>query len=187
MKVTETEIASVIIIEPKFFADGRGWFMETWSRERYVQAGIREEFVQDNASFSAKGTLRGLHYQHPHGQGKLVHVLLGEVMDVVVDIRVGSPTFGKWAGAVLSEENHRQLYVPPGFAHGFCVLSETALFTYKCTEYYSPEDEGGVVWNDEDIGIDWPVAEPMLSQKDAVYPRLREIGSERLPRYEEGG
>jgi dTDP-4-dehydrorhamnose 3,5-epimerase len=157
--------------------------METWRQERYQAAGIRLPFVQDNLSRSARGILRGLHLQHPSDQGKLVYVLEGEVFDVAVDVRVGSPTFGKWTGTTLSSAEHRQLWIPPGFAHGFCVTSETALFAYKCTAPYSGADEVGVLWNDPALGILWPVAEPRLSGKDAALPRLAAIDQARLPRY----
>ncbi|MDP9348983.1 MAG: dTDP-4-dehydrorhamnose 3,5-epimerase [Gemmatimonadota bacterium] len=180
MRVVEAELPGVYIAEPKVFADERGYFLESWSEKRYREAGIDTTFVQDNLSFSTRGVLRGLHYQKPHEQGKLVSVLLGEVFDVVVDIRVSSPTFGRWMGAVLSAENRRQLYVPLGFAHGFVVTSETALFSYKCTDYYSPADEGSVRWNDPDIGIQWPVSSPTLSPKDGAAPLLRDIPVERL-------
>ncbi len=180
MRVVEAELPGVYIVEPTVFGDARGYFLESWSEKRYREAGIDTTFVQDNLSFSTRGVLRGLHYQKPHEQGKLVSVLLGEVFDVVVDIRVSSPTFGRWMGAVLSAENRRQLYAPPGFAHGFVVTSETALFSYKCTDYYSPADEGSVRWNDPDIGIQWPVSSPTLSPKDGAAPLLRDIPEERL-------
>ncbi|RKY13835.1 MAG: dTDP-4-dehydrorhamnose 3,5-epimerase [Planctomycetota bacterium] len=183
MNVIESHIKGVLIFEPKVFGDGRGFFMETWSRGRYKNAGLDVEFVQDNVSSSSQGVLRGLHYQNPQPQGKLVQVLQGEVLDVAVDIRVGSPTFGKVATCLLSDENRRQFYVPAGFAHGFCVLSETALFLYKCTAFYNAETEGGLLWNDPDLGIDWPAAEPNLSKKDANAPRLKDIPKENLPLY----
>jgi dTDP-4-dehydrorhamnose 3,5-epimerase len=182
MKVVRTEIPDVLLLEPRVFGDSRGFFMETWARERYEAAGVVGTFVQDNLSSSAQGILRGLHLQHPHGQGKLVSCVLGEVFDVAVDVRHGSPTFGRWVGYALSAENKRQLWIPPGFAHGFCVTSERALFTYKCTDAYHPETELGVLWNDPDVGIVWPTAEPLLSDKDRAYPRLRDIPAERLPR-----
>jgi len=183
MQVTTTELEGVLLIEPKVFGDARGYFIETWARDRYVQAGVKLDFVQDNMSRSRRGALRGMHLQHPHGQGKLVQVVEGEVFDVAIDVRVGSPTFGRWVGYVLSAENHRQLWVPPGFAHGFCVTSEHALFSYKCTDVYHPETELGVLWSDPEIAIEWPVTEPVLSEKDARYPRLSEIPRERLPVY----
>ncbi|MCL5779512.1 MAG: dTDP-4-dehydrorhamnose 3,5-epimerase [Firmicutes bacterium] len=183
MNVLETKLPGVLIIEPDVFGDARGYFMETWQQARYAQAGLPGHFVQDNLSFSTRGVLRGLHFQNPNAQGKLVFVLQGEVFDVAVDIRAGSPTFGQWVGVTLSSENKRQLYIPEGFAHGFCVTSETALFAYKCTDFYNPAAEGGIIWNDPDIGIDWPVEKPVLSPKDNVYPKLKDISRERLPRY----
>jgi len=182
MRVEPTELPGVLILEPKVFGDARGFFTETWHARRYAEAGLPEAFVQDNLSFSQRGVLRGLHYQNPHGQGKLVYVLQGTVFDVAVDIRVGSPTFGRWIGVTLSAENRRQFWVPPGFAHGFCVTSETALFAYKCSDYYAPEHEGSVLWNDPAIGIAWPVESPTLSAKDAAAPRLAEVERARLPR-----
>ena len=181
MNVIETKIPGVLIIEPKIFGDARGFFMETWQLQRYEEMGIRGPFVQDNLSFSSRGVLRGLHYQQPHAQGKLVSVVLGEVFDVAVDIRRGSATFGQWVGVLLSGGNNRQLWVPPGFAHGFCVASDTAYFTYKCTDVYTPEAEGGIAWNDPDIGIAWPISDAVLSDKDKEYPRLRDIPANRLP------
>lgn len=183
MKVIETKLPGVLIIEPRAFGDNRGFFMETWQQDRYEAIGIKEKFVQDNLSFSSRGVLRGLHYQNPNAQGKLVSVVQGEVFDVAVDIRVGSPTLGQWVGVNLSGENHRQLWVPPGFAHGFCVLSDTAYFTYKCTDIYTPSAEGGIMWNDPDIGIEWPIEDALLSEKDKVYPRLKDVPVEKLPRY----
>jgi dTDP-4-dehydrorhamnose 3,5-epimerase len=184
MNVKPTDIEGVLIFEPKVFKDSRGFFMETWNRVRYAQAGLDVDFVQDNVSSSSRGVLRGLHYQHPDGQGKLVQVLKGEALDVAVDIRLGSPTFGKAISCLLSGEQCRQFYIPAGFAHGFCVLSETALFSYKCTAFYNPQTEGGVLWNDPDLAIDWPVAEPILSPKDLTNPRLKDIPREKLPVYE---
>ncbi len=181
--IIKTGIEGVLIFEPKVFGDDRGFFMETWSRDRYREAGLDVEFVQDNISSSSRGVLRGLHYQNPQPQGKLVQVLKGEVLDVAADIRVGSPTFGKVATCLLSDENHRQFYVPAGFAHGFCVLSETALFLYKCTAFYNAGAEGGLLWNDPDLGIDWPVADPILSEKDSIALRLKDIPKEKLPVY----
>ena len=181
MKVTETKLPGVLIIEPRTFGDSRGFFMETWQQERYEKIGIKEKFVQDNLSYSTRGVLRGLHYQEPNNQGKLVSVVHGEVFDVAVDIRVGSPNFGQWVGVNLSGENHRQLWVPPGFAHGFCVLSETTYFTYKCTDVYTPSAEGGIIWNDPDIGIEWPLKDILLSDKDQVYSKLKDVPVERLP------
>jgi dTDP-4-dehydrorhamnose 3,5-epimerase len=184
MIVTPTKLPEVLLIEPKVFGDARGFFLETWSRDRYREHGVVLPFVQDNLSRSERGVLRGLHLQEPFGQGKLVSVPLGEVYDVAVDVRVGSPNFGQGVGYHLSGDNHRQLYIPPGFAHGFCVLSDVALFSYKCTELYHPEAEVGVLWNDPDIGLTWPNSDPKLSVKDAASARLRDIPEERLPRFE---
>jgi len=183
MKVLPTGLEGVLILEPEAFGDHRGFFLESYQRQRYADAGIDVAFVQDNISFSVRHTLRGLHYQYPHAQAKLVQSLEGEIFDVAVDIRKGSPTFGQWAGAVLSSENHRQLYVPAGFAHGFCVLSKTALFMYKCSDYYAPQDEGGICWNDPDVGIEWPAQTPILSQRDAALERLNRLDPGRLPTY----
>jgi dTDP-4-dehydrorhamnose 3,5-epimerase len=183
MNVVETSLPSVLIVEPKVFRDERGFFLESWNHARYASVGLPAVFVQDNLSFSKKGVLRGLHYQHPSAQGKLVCVLQGEVYDVAVDIRRGSPTFGRWVGVTLSAENARQMFVPAGFAHGFVVTSEYALFSYKCTDYYQPKDEGSVLWNDPQIGIDWPPLEPILAPKDAAAPCLAAIPENRLPTY----
>ena len=180
MKVLTCPIPGLLIIEPRVFGDARGFFVETWNRRRYGEAGLDADFVQDNVSFSCRGTLRGLHFQNPNPQGKLLQVLAGEVFDVAVDIRRGSATFGKWHGLVLSGENKRQFYVPPGFAHGFVVLSETALFQYKCTEFYSPKDEMAIRWDDPDIGIEWPVQQPLLSERDAKALPLSATPPERL-------
>lgn len=185
MKALETEIPGVLIVEPKVFGDDRGFFLETYQRQRYAQRGIEGSLVQDNLSFSRKGVLRGLHLQWPHAQAKLVQVFNGEVFDVAVDIRRGSPTYRRWVGVRLSGENKRQLWVPPGLAHGFCVTSPDALFGYKCSDYYYPEAELSVRWDDPDIGIEWPLdAEPDLSPKDAGAALLREIPADRLPVYE---
>jgi len=181
MKVIRTDIQEVLVIEPNVFSDDRGYFLESYHMKKYHEAGISTGFVQDNLSFSCKGTLRGLHFQHPHGQAKLVQVLTGHVYDVVVDVRRESKNFGRWIGIHLSDENKRQIFIPEGFAHGFCVVSETALFSYKCSEMYAPECEQGVRWDDPDLAIDWPVKQPILSSKDAVYPRLRDIPVDRLP------
>ena len=183
MNVIETKLPGVFIIEPKVFGDHRGFFYESWQKKRYEECGITGEFVQDNVSYSRKGVLRGLHFQNPNGQGKLVSVLQGKVFDVAVDIRVGSPTFGQWEGVILSGENHKQFWVPSGFAHGFCVLSDTAYFTYKCTADYSPEHEGGIRWDDPDIGIKWPIEEVLLSGKDRVHPFLRDMPKAKFPSY----
>ena len=184
MKVTPTAIAGVLILEPKVFGDERGFFMESFNQKAFDEAvGRHVEFVQDNHSRSAKGVLRGLHYQlPPHAQGKLVRVTSGRVFDVAVDVRRGSPSFGKWVGVELSAENHRQLWLPEGIAHGFIVLSESADFVYKCTDYYHPASEQGIAWNDPDIGIRWPFDDaPALSAKDQANPRLRDQPRERLP------
>lgn len=180
MQVSTTPLAGALIIEPRVFGDERGFFLETWSRRRYGEAGIDVDFVQDNLSFSSRGVLRGLHFQNPMPQGKLVFVLAGEVFDVAVDLRQGSPTFGRWHGVVLSGTNKRQFWVPAGFAHGFCVTSETALFSYKCTELYAPEHERAIRWDDPDLAIDWPVAGPQVSDKDRRAPLLADIDSATL-------
>lgn len=185
MKVIETALPGVLIIEPKVHGDARGFFIETWHAQRYAEYGLPERFVQDNHSRSSRGVLRGLHYQLQQPQGKLVRVTRGEVFDVAVDIRRGSPSFGRWVGVHLSGDNHRQFYVPPGFAHGFCALSETADFLYKCTDYYHPASERGVLWNDPDIGIEWPPVEVRLSDKDAANRRLRDLDAD-LPVYGAG-
>lgn len=182
MKITETELPGVLVLEPRVFRDDRGYFLESWNQARYAEAGLPAAFVQDNLSYSTRGVLRGLHYQHPAAQGKLVCVLAGEVFDVAVDIRRGSPTFGRWVGVTLSAENGLQMYVPEGYAHGFLVTSESALFSYKCTRPYRPSDEGIVLWDDPDLGIAWPSAAPRLAPKDATAPRLRDIPHDRLPR-----
>lgn len=184
MRVEPSALPGVLLIEPKVYGDDRGFFMETWHRERYVEAGIDRPFVQDNLSRSARGVLRGLHLQNPHPQGKLVSVLEGAVFDVAVDVRVGSPHFGEWVGYELSADNHRQLWVPPGFAHGFCVTSDHAMLAYKCTDIYHREGEMSVAWDDPALAIDWPVREPVLSPKDAAAPTLADIERERLPAYE---
>lgn len=181
MKVRRTEIEGLLIIEPKVFGDSRGFFLETYNHERYAAEGLNEVFVQDNLSYSQRGVLRGLHYQKPFTQGKLVSVIQGQVWDVAVDLRTSSPAFGKWFGLFLDSEAKTQFYVPPGFAHGFVVTSETALFSYKCTDVYHPETEGSLRWNDPDVGIQWPMNfEPQLSGKDAQAPLLRDIAKERL-------
>lgn len=176
-KFIETEIDDLFVIEPTVFGDHRGYFMETYNSQEFMDAGLKMNFVQDNQSSSGKGVLRGLHFQHQYPQGKLVRVVKGEVFDVAVDLRKNSKTFGKWYGVILSEENKKQFYVPEGFAHGFLVLSETAEFSYKCTDFYHPEDEGGLLWNDPDIGIEWPldrVENVILSEKDQKWKRLNE-------------
>ena len=177
MNVTETKLAGVLIIEPKVFGDSRGFFKETFQAERYREAGIEYTFVQDNYSRSQKGVLRGLHFQIIKPQGKLVSCPKGAVFDVAVDIDPNSITYGQYVGVELTEENHKQLWVPPGYAHGFCVLSETADFQYKCTDYYDPSDEGGVIWNDPDVAIEWPITHPSLSSKDALLPTLTQLNA----------
>ena len=172
MKIIPTSLPGVVVIEPKVFSDPRGHFLETYHQTRYREAGIDAVFVQDNLSFSVRGTLRGLHFQVTRPQAKLVQVIAGEVFDVAVDIRPGSSSFGNWIGERLSAENHRQLFIPPGFAHGFCVISQTAHFLYKCSEFYAPHDEGGILWSDPDIGIHWPITDPIVSGKDAAHPGL---------------
>ena len=184
MKVLETALADVLIIEPDVFGDTRGHFMETYQKERYVSLGIESEFVQDNLSFSTSGTLRGLHYQLPNTQAKLVQVLQGEVFAVAVDIRRGSPSFGRWVGVHLSDQNRRQVYIPGGFAHGFCVVSDTAVFSYKCSAFYDPGSEGGILWSDPGLGIDWPLKNVVLSDKDRHYACLKDTPTERLPLWE---
>ncbi len=180
MKITQTQIDGLLIIEPPVFGDPRGYFMETYQQTRYADCGVPGPFVQDNLAFSTRGILRGLHFQIKHPQSKLVQVIKGEVFDVAVDIRPDSPTFGRWDGALLSEKNKRQLFVPPGCAHGYCVVSDEAYLTYKCGAYYHPEDEGGILWNDPDLGIDWPVTEPALSDKDRNHPQLKDLPPNKL-------
>lgn len=181
MKVIETSLPGCRIIEPAVFGDERGFFMETWNAARYGELGLPDRFVQSNISSSTKGVLRGLHYQWPNPQGKLVTVLEGEVYDVAVDIRRGSPQFGQWTAVLLSAQNKRQFWIPEGFAHGFAVLSERALFSYMCTRVYDKAADAGVRWDDPAIGIDWPVANPSLSEKDAGAPLLAQVAQERLP------
>lgn len=179
MTFTKTEIDGVYIIEPKVFGDNRGYFMETYNENEFKANGLDYTFVQDNQSKSKKGVLRGLHFQKTYPQAKLVRVLEGEVLDVAVDLRKGSKTYGKWVGVVLSEENKKMFMIPRGFAHGFVVLSDTATFAYKCDEFYHPEDEGGIAWNDPDVGIDWQYeGEPLLSEKDKKHPTLKESKTE---------
>lgn len=184
MKRIDTELPDVFTLEPKLFGDDRGYFFESYHEEKFRDLGISTRFVQDNRSRSSKGVLRGLHFQLQYPQAKLCTVLQGEVFDVAVDIRVGSPTFGQWAGVLLSEENKRQIYIPEGFAHGFAVLSDTAEFSYKCGDFYHPEDEGGVLWSDPDIGIAWPELDYTLSDKDKHYLPLKEISEQHLPRFQ---
>lgn len=181
MKVIETRLPGCVVIEPAVFGDERGFFFEGWNAARFGQLGLPDRFVQSNVSSSSKGVLRGLHYQWPRPQGKLVSVLEGEVYDVAVDIRRGSPTFGQWEAVVLSAQNKRQFWIPEGFAHGFAVLSDTALFHYLCTDVYVKEADAGVRWNDAEIAVDWPVGAPTLSPKDEHAPFLKDIAEERLP------
>ncbi len=185
MNVIETALPGVVAFEPKVYGDDRGYFFELWSPAPYVAAGLPEKFAQDNVSRSKAGVVRGLHYQHPLAQGKLVTVLEGEVFDVAVDIRIGSPTFGKWVGITLSAENRRQFYIPEGFAHGFAVTKGDAIFHYKCSAPYSPGGEGSILWDDPAIGIDWPIppGSAILSPKDAAAARLADVPEARLPRY----
>jgi len=181
MKIIDTDLPGCKIIEPQVFGDSRGAFYESWNKPRWAQAGLDLDFVQSNVSISERGVLRGLHYQWPQPQGKLVGVLEGEVYDVAVDIRRGSPTFGRWTAVVISAGNKRLFWIPEGFAHGFVVLSERVVFHYLCTAPYKREDDAGVRWNDARLAIDWPVSEPLLSDKDAGLPFLDDIAAERLP------
>lgn len=176
MLVYTTKLKDCVIIEPKVFGDNRGFFLETFNEQRYLEeAGIALEFVQDNQSRSSKGVLRGLHFQYTKPQGKLIRVVRGAVLDVAVDIRIGSPTFGQWMSVELSEENKKQVWVPPGFAHGFMALSDITELEYKCTAYYDPKDEGSILWSDPDLNIPWPIAKPILSSKDADAPLLKDL------------
>ena len=184
MKIINTSLPGVYIIEPQVFSDARGFFMETYQQKRYSEAGIEQIFVQDNLSSSIHGSLRGLHYQINHEQAKLIQAVKGTIFDVTVDIRRGSPSFGQWAGVHLSGDNQRQVFIPEGFAHGFCVLSEVAHVVYKCSDFYYPEDEGGILWSDPDLAIDWPVEKPLLSDKDSRLPCLADVPPEKLPSYE---
>ncbi|MBA5599876.1 dTDP-4-dehydrorhamnose 3,5-epimerase [Pectobacterium aroidearum] len=177
MQVKDTRIEGVKIVQPKVFGDARGFFLETFEKKRYQEMlSINLDFVQDNHSRSSKGVLRGLHFQRSNPQGKLVRVVRGEVFDVAVDIRPDSPTYGAWEGVVLSEENKTQFWIPPGLAHGFVVLSDVADFEYKCTDYYSPANEGCLLWNDPDVGIEWPITNPLLSEKDKLGKLFKEVG-----------
>lgn len=184
MRIVPTDLPGVLIIEPKVFADARGYFVETWQSARYAEAGMPAEMVQDNLSSSICGVIRGLHYQFPQPQAKLVQVLDGEILDVAVDVRRGSPTFGRSVVVKLNSDEKRQVFLPTGFAHGFAVLSPTAVVAYKCSSPYAPQYDRGVRWNDPDLQIDWTIAEPILSQKDANLPFLRDIAAELLPMYE---
>lgn len=183
MKLISTSLPGCVLVEPAVFGDERGFFFETWNAERYAEHGLPDSFVQSNVSSSARGVLRGLHYQWPRPQGKLVTVLQGEVYDVAVDIRQGSPTFGRWEAFILSGENRRQLWIPPGFAHGFAVLSDTALFSYLCTDVYVKEADAAIRWNDAELAVDWPISAPSLSAKDQQAPFLEDIPKDRLPVY----
>ncbi|MFQ6606390.1 MAG: dTDP-4-dehydrorhamnose 3,5-epimerase [Fidelibacterota bacterium] len=183
MKVEKTAIGDVLLITPVVHADARGYFFESYREEIYAAKGLPTRFVQDNQAASTQGVLRGLHYQLHFPQGKLVQVVLGTVYDVAVDIRRGSPTFGQYVGYILTEENHHQFYIPEGFAHGYCVISEQAVFQYKCTETYHPEDEYGIRWDDPEIAIDWPIENPLLSEKDASLPALKAVPTHHLPEF----
>lgn len=184
MKVIETDLPGCVVIEPQMFGDERGFFYESFNHDKLAEHGLAPAFVQGNVSSSVRGVLRGLHYQWPKPQGKYVSVLEGEVWDVAVDIRRGSPNFGRWAGVVLSAENRRHLWVPEGFAHGFVTLSERAVFTYLCTATYDREADAAIRWNDADLAIDWPLAEPRLSEKDGKAPFLADVPEQRLPTYD---
>lgn len=183
MKVIRTALPGVVVIEPRVFADARGYFLETFHEDRYLENDVFGRFVQDNHSHSVKNVLRGMHFQRKFPQGKLVQVVSGEIFDVAVDIRHGSPTFGTWVGYILNEETHRQMYIPAGFAHGFVVLSERAHVWYKCTDYYHPEEETGICWNDPQVNIKWPVKEPLLSGKDERLPLLKDVETTALQPY----
>jgi len=183
MKLIETDLPGCLIIEPRVFGDERGFFYESWNKAKLAEVGLTVDFVQGNVSASSRGVLRGLHYQWPNPQGKLVSVLEGEVYDVAVDIRRGSPTFGRWSAVMLTAANRRHFYIPKGFAHGFAVVSERAIFTYQCTAAYDAAADTGIRWNDATLGIDWPLAEPILSDKDARAPFLAEVAPDRLPEY----
>jgi dTDP-4-dehydrorhamnose 3,5-epimerase len=183
MEKVPTALPDVVELRPKVFRDPRGFFMETYHRDKFRELGITDEFIQDNHSKSSRGTLRGLHYQLPHSQAKLCRVVEGEVLDVAVDIRIGSPHFGKWASVVLSAEQGNMIFVPAGFAHGFLTLSESAQFLYKCSDIYAPKDEHGIIWNDSDINIEWGVDKPLVSEKDARCAKLSDMPRELLPRY----
>jgi dTDP-4-dehydrorhamnose 3,5-epimerase len=183
LKCETTSLPGVLLLTPDVFKDARGFFMETYNRRKYVEAGLDRVFIQDNYSHSCRHTLRGLHFQVKHPQGKLVSVVWGTIFDVAVDIRAGSPTFGQWVGQILSDENRCQLYIPEGFAHGFCVLSDKADVLYKCTDLYDAQDDRGVLWSDPGIGIHWPVSAPLISEKDSRLPPLGRIASDQLPAY----
>ena len=185
MKITATDFPGLFIMSPVVYNDDRGYFFESYRAEHFINAGLNLQFKQDNQSKSAKGVLRGLHYQLKHGQGKLVRCILGEIYDVALDIRKGSPTFGKVFALILNDNDHQAVYVPPGFAHGFCVLSNEAIFEYKCTEKYYPEDEYGILWNDKTANIQWPIKEPFLSNRDMSFPALAEQDESLLPIFED--
>jgi len=183
VKVEPTALPGVLLLTPRVYRDDRGFFLESFNARTFAAAGLPTEFVQDNHSRSAAGVVRGLHYQLRHAQGKLVRVIRGAVFDVAVDIRVGSPTFAQWVGTELRDDDPRMLWIPPGFAHGFCALADATDLVYKCTDFYAPEDECGVLWNDPDLGIRWPAIATRVSGKDARYPPLRAAPEDRLPRY----
>lgn len=182
MNVIPAAIDGVLILEPRVYEDDRGYFMETYQQHRYDASGVDRVFVQDNLSFSVGGCLRGLHFQVQRPQAKLIQVITGEIFDVAVDLRPGSSTFGEWIGIILSDANHRQLFIPEGFAHGFCVMSETAHFLYKCSDVYMPEDENGILWSDPDIAIEWPLDHPIISEKDDRLPLLSDLPPDQYPR-----
>ena len=181
MKVTPTKLPEVLLIEPRIFPDARGHFLETYQADRYRDCGVPSRFVQDNLSYSLKGVLRGLHYQLGRPQGKMIWAVQGRIFDVVVDIRKSSPRFGRWLSLEFDGDSCRQLYVPEGFAHGFCVLSAEAVVIYKCTDYYAPAEERGIIWDDPGLGIDWPVKDPLLSPKDLIFPTLQQEPRDQLP------
>jgi dTDP-4-dehydrorhamnose 3,5-epimerase len=183
MERFETSLPGVWELRPKVYRDSRGFFVETYHLQKFAEVGIRDSFVQDNHSQSAKGTLRGLHYQLRHPQAKLCRVVEGEALDMAVDVRVGSPHFGKWTSVLLSSKSHNQIYIPAGFAHGFLALTETVQFLYKCSDFYDPGDEHGIIWNDPTIAIAWGVANPLVSEKDSKYSTLSAVPQEFLPRY----
>jgi len=183
MRVIKTKLDGALVFEPNVFGDSRGFFMETWNHKRYQEAGLDVTFVQSNLSKSSKGVLRGLHFQNPNPQGKLVQIITGEVFDVAIDIRIGSPTYGLWHGEYLSAQNHKQFYIPEGFAHGFCVLSDTAIFSYMCTQAYDAQADCSIQWNDPDIAIKWPISQPSLSEKDSKALPLKAIDPNKLPHY----
>jgi len=181
IRISATELPGILLIEPRVFEDPRGFFLETHHQRKYSEAGLDAQFVQDNHSHSKRDTLRGLHYQLAHPQGKLIYAACGEIFDVAVDLRRSSSAFGKWYGARLSSENHLQIYIPPGFAHGFCVLSDRADVVYKCTDFYYADDDLGILWSDPDIGIRWPISEPIISEKDKALPALSQLSADKLP------